>query len=465
MIGAAEGLSIDPVVTPGLGDTSYVVRYRGTGVLVDPQRDIDRFLPRLDGTELRWVLETHLHNDYVSGGLRAAETTGAELVMPAAAAPRFRHTPAFHMEDIGEGPFVIRPIHTPGHTPEHTSYLLIIVGEPIALFSGGSLLLGAAGRPDLLGGERADTLARLQYGSVRRLAALGDEVQLYPTHGGGYFCTATDAGSGMSTLGAENASNPVLAYRSEDAFVEGQLAALQPYPSYYRHMGAANLAGNRKPAPAHLPVLEVEEVDAGASVVDMRDRHRFASGHLPGSIGVELREDFAIWVGWLVGIDRQVVLVADRDQDVDEAVTQLFRIGYDRVVGVVYDIDGSSATSGFQVVSLGDVVEVVDRDIPVLDVRAPAEGEEDHLEGSVHVYLPDLPTAPLDAFEPGGEVWVVCGTGYRASAAGGILENRGFRPRVLMGAGIPDLLAVSGAWAATCDPPLVTDGRAQGGRS
>jgi glyoxylase-like metal-dependent hydrolase (beta-lactamase superfamily II) len=185
--------------TPGLGDQTYLLIHEGMGLLVDPQRDIDRFLAVAAerDVDLRFVLETHLHNDYVSGGEQAALRTGAELVLPAAAAAAYPHTPAFHNEEIkGSSGLTIRPIHTPGHTPEHTSYLVLVDGEPAALFSGGSLLVASAGRPDLLGPERARTLARLQYGSLHRLAGLPRDVGLYPTHGEGSFCTASGAGIG-----------------------------------------------------------------------------------------------------------------------------------------------------------------------------------------------------------------------------------------------------------------------------
>ncbi|GAB4003952.1 hypothetical protein GCM10029992_47520 [Glycomyces albus] len=232
--------------TPGLGDTSYLLVHDGTGVLVDPQRDIDRFLREAEqrDVELRFVLETHLHNDYVSGGEQAALRSGAELVVPAAAAPAYRHTPAFHMEDIKtDSALSLRPIHTPGHTPEHTSYLVLIDGEPRAVFSGGSLLVAAAGRPDLLGPERAESLARLQHRSVQRLADLPSDVALLPTHGAGSFCTTTGALRTTSTIGEECESNPLLSLQTADEFAERLMAAPAPIPAFYRYMGPANTFG------------------------------------------------------------------------------------------------------------------------------------------------------------------------------------------------------------------------------
>ncbi|MEZ5092770.1 MBL fold metallo-hydrolase [Nocardioides sp.] len=241
-------MQIIPFRTPGLGDQTYLFEHEGKGILVDPQRDIGRFLDVAAerDIDLRFVLETHMHNDYVSGGQQAALSTGAELILPAASAAAYRHTPAFHLEDLGgEDGLTIRPIHTPGHTPEHTSYLVLIDGKEVALFSGGSLLVGSAGRPDLLGPERADTLARLQYLSIHRLAGLPGEVELLPTHGEGSFCTASGAGKYTSTIAEEVASNPLLALESPDALSEEMLRSPMPIPGFYRYMGPANTLGVR----------------------------------------------------------------------------------------------------------------------------------------------------------------------------------------------------------------------------
>jgi glyoxylase-like metal-dependent hydrolase (beta-lactamase superfamily II) len=196
-------MEIRALRTPGLGDTSYVMAEHGVGVVVDPQRDIGRFLDAAEGlgVQVHYVLETHLHNDYLSGGRELAKRTGAQLILPAGAGAAFTYVPAFHLEEFGEGRLRLRPLHTPGHTPEHVSYLALVDGEEVAVFSGGSLLVGSAGRTDLLGTKRASQLARLQFQSLQRLSALGDEVQLYPTHGAGSFCSAGPSGPATSTIG------------------------------------------------------------------------------------------------------------------------------------------------------------------------------------------------------------------------------------------------------------------------
>ncbi|QYC40247.1 putative metallo-hydrolase [Nonomuraea coxensis DSM 45129] len=428
--------------TPGLGDQTYLLTHDGRGVLVDPQRDIGRFLDAAAerDVELRFVLETHLHNDYVSGGEQAALRTGAELVMPAAAAPAYRHTPAFHLEDIdGGGGLALRPVHTPGHTPEHTSYLVLIDGEPVALFSGGSLLVASAGRPDLLGPERARSLARLQHISLRRLAALPPGTALYPTHGEGSFCTATGAGRLTSTIGAELADNPLLAVDDPEKFADTLLAAPAPIPAFYRHMGPANTLGVPPMPPVQVP--ELDEPAAG-HVVDVRPREAQAGGMLPGSYGIELDNDFGSWTGWLLPHGEPITLVAGPGQDVTEAVTQLAQIGVDTVQGVVRDL-GDAATQTYRLVDLGTFVRLLrEPDAQLLDVRMPSEREQVRLPGAAERFLPDLFTQGVpDALDQERPVLVACASGRRAAIAAARLAGAGYRPIALTGAGVPDVVS------------------------
>jgi len=418
--------------TEGLGDSSYLVKFDGRALLVDPQRDVDRFLQHLDGAELRWVLETHLHNDYVSGGLSAARLTGAELVLPASAAPAFRHTPAFHGEDLVDGPLAIRPLHTPGHTPEHTSYVLLVEGRPAAVFSGGSLLVGSAGRSDLLGMHRAETLARLQYRSLRRLSALPPDTDLYPTHGAGSFCTASAAGASTSTIGTEVQTSPVLAYPDEDTFVKAQLAGLQPYPRYYSRMGAINLAGPPPMPPLVPKLLEPDDIDPSMPVIDARTADDFAAGHFPGSLNIPMSDQFGTWFGWLVPFDEPAVLVvADKDQ-AREALLQLARIGIDEVAGVVVG-------QGGPVVSRTSRVGQIPEGAQILDVRSPGERETFARPGTFHAYVPDLVEGPPSEIDQAEPVYVVCASGYRSAIAASLLRRHGVDAVPVLEAGVADL--------------------------
>ena len=435
-------MNVTLIPTPGLGDSTYLLEHGGVGVIVDPQRDSDRFVEAASHIDTRFVLETHIHNDYVSGGRAVAATTGAELVIPASAGVAFSHRPAFHYEDIDGGPFTIRPIHTPGHTPEHVSYLVIVDDEAVALFSGGSLLVGSAGRTDLLGIDRADQLARLQYGSVTRLAALPERVALYPTHGAGSFCTASVAETTTSSIGTENRSNPVLKHASEDSFVAAALSDLQPYPDYYAQMGPINLAGP-EPIPTN-PLLRliVDEIPDDALVLDIRPHADYAAGHLAGSYGLELEDQMGVWAGWLVPFNEPIALVATEDQDVESAVTQLARVGYDRVIGVIDDLTVRNDLKSYTLASIADLVSEVRLASPqVLDVRAPGEREAGSIPNSFHTYVPDLRDGIPEGLDREQPVWIICGGGYRSEMAVRYLEAGGFQPIVVVGGGVEDVLA------------------------
>lgn len=437
--------------TPGLGDTTYLLIHAGQGILVDPQRDVERFLAQtgVGRIRLRYVLETHVHNDYVSGGRAAARQTGAELVLPAGAGAAFEHTPAFHLEELaGWDRLAIRPLHTPGHTPEHLSYLILVDGELVAVFSGGSLLAGSAGRTDLLGAERAYQLAVAQYRSLQRLATLPESVRLYPTHGAGSFCSVGHPGSAAGTVAEEQRSNPLLAAPDPASFAMALLASLAPYPAYYAHIGLINLLGPTPLPPRAAPELAphvVRALNPTVRIVDGRPRVAFAAGHLPGSLGIELGDQFAIWTGWLVPFDNPLVLVLDAGQDASEAVTQLGRIGFDHVRGVLRGTAGWE-TAGYPLarddtVTVDAFAAAIKRGDArqILDVRSPDEWASSHLPGSVHRYLPDLARGAPVELDPAEPVWVACASGYRASIAAGLLEQVGYHPIILVGGGIPDV--------------------------
>ncbi|MDP3966665.1 MAG: MBL fold metallo-hydrolase [Nocardioides sp.] len=435
--------------TPGLGDQTYLLEHEGKAILVDPQRDIERFLDEAAARDLdlRFVLETHLHNDYVSGAEQAALRTGAELVLPAAAAAAYRYTPAFHLEElVGEGGLSIRPLHTPGHTPEHTSYVILLDGKEVAVFSGGSLLVGSAGRPDLLGPERAETLARLQHQSLHRLAGLPGDVELLPTHGEGSFCTSSGAGLYTSTIADEVASNPLLQITDPDEMAKEMLRLPMPIPGFYQYMGPTNTLGVKPMPGTSRPSLSLEDVKGQAlNVVDIRPRQHQAAGLVPGSVGIEMAIDFGSWAGWLLPYNESVAIVADPDQDAEEAIVQLAQIGFDSVVGVVNDLPDGGLGAGFTLVDLDEANKLVGEDVQVLDVRMPSELEQVRLAGAVERFVPEVFTQGVpEQLDPAAPVLIVCGSGRRASIAASRLVADGFADvRVLTGAGVPDLAAVT----------------------
>jgi len=444
-------MNIEPIRTASLGDTTYLLRYGDSVVVVDPQRDIGRFLDAIEAdAAVTHVLETHVHNDYVSGGRDLARRTGADLVLPAGSGVGFAFVPAFHHEDLAVvGGLTIRPLHTPGHTPEHVSYLIVVDEAPVAVFTGGSLLVGAAGRSDLLGSEFADQLARLQYGSLQRLALLPDEVGVYPTHGEGSFCTASGAGRAASTIGQETSDNPLYRFDDVDLFVDSQLSGLTPYPAYYSHMAPIN-----RTDPTAVDMAEISELGpdsfaelmTGAGVLDGRSRFDFAAGHVPGSIGIEVGDSFAPWAGWLFDFNAPLLLVLAEDQDSGDAAIELARIGFTNLLGVMRGV-GEWRTSGRDLATYETATASQlrghlqgDWEGQVLDVRDPLEWAAGHVEGSTHRYVPDLLEGLAGSVTARYPVWVICRTGNRASIAAGLLERLGVQPIVVATGGVPDII-------------------------
>ena len=304
--------------------------------------------------------------------------------------------------------------------------------------------MGSAGRPDLLGFDRADSLARLQYRSLNRLARLPDHVGLYPTHGAGSFCTSSGASSLTSTIGVEKKTNPVLAYPDEDSFVAGQLSGLVPYPSYYQFMGPANVNGVDPIAGYETPTLDqaaFEEIADFVQVIDARPKSDFSRGHLPGSLAIELRDDFGVWIGWVVPYGTPLVLVMNPEQDLEEARRQLARIGFDDVRGIIFDlIAWSLALESYRLADTAEFAGAVEKGAQVLDARAPNEWDFGTVAESTLCYAPDVVAGTPETLDPGRPVWIACETGYRASIAASALETRGFEPIVLAGAGVAEVL-------------------------
>jgi len=442
-----------------LGDTSYLLVSEGEAALVDPQRDAWRFVAAAEArrARVRRVLETHVHNDYVSGALEARGATGAEIAAPARGGYEFAHRAVEEGDELRVGAVTLTAWHTPGHTPEHTSYVLREDGapDPVAVFTGGSLIVGAAGRTDLLGPERTDGLSREQFRSLRRIASLPREVRVLPTHGAGSFCAAgSGGGARTSTVAAELATNQALAIHREDEFVQLRTSHLPRYPAYYAYMAPLNRAGPRVVGGLpEVPSLGPGDVEAlmasGARVVDGRDRVEFAEAHVPGSLNIELGGSFSAYVGWLLRPEDGIVLVLPDPEDAAaiRAATQLFRIGFGNVHGYLTGGMGSwraegRPTSSYPVVGLDELcAQIRAREDPfVLDVRQGIEHEEGMAAGSTGIFVPDLPNR-LDELPPGREPWVICESGLRASIAASILDASGRPLRLVFEGGVRDLMA------------------------
>jgi hydroxyacylglutathione hydrolase len=458
------GIDFEIFVTPGLGDNSYLIRSCGQAVIVDPQRDVWRFLRAAEKEKLtcRYILETHVHNDYVSGACAIRAATGAEIAAPARGAYRFPHRALAEGDEIRVGNLRFVALETPGHTPEHLAYLVFEAGRKhaVAVFSGGSLIVGSAGRTDLLGEGCTEELTRAQFHSLQRIVGFGDDLQVLPTHGAGSFCAATVPGlQRTSTLAAERERNPALRVPDEEAFLRQQLSGLLAFPAYYRHMAPINRGGpvvlRTVPDAALLAPARVEHlITGGAWIVDLRDRLDFARGHIPGSVNIELNNTFATYVGWVVPFDAPMILVLPDDSAWQEARTQLLRIGYDRVVGYLNGgIDAwrgeGRAVNSYPVAEIDDLCRAClsGQSLQILDVRQGREWDQGHIpEKSLHVFVGDLPEH-LGELPRNTEFWTICASGYRAAIAASLLDREGLAVRLVGRGGVPE-------WAAHCYPQV-----------
>jgi hydroxyacylglutathione hydrolase len=431
-----EVVTID---TPSLGDRTYLATDGASALVIDPQRDIDRVLavaaPR--GVAVRHVFETHLHNDYVSGGLALARRCGAAYHVNAADAVAFGRAGVSDGDTIAVGPSMrVRVIATPGHTFTHLAYALddTATGKVAAVFTGGSLLHGSTGRPDLLGAQHTLTLAAAQHASARRLArALPDQAAVYPTHGFGSCCAATPPGATAagSTIGEEKRCNPAFTLDRE-GYVATLLAGLDAYPAYYAHMAAANAAGPDAPdpaSPARVSAAELgQRIAAGQWVVDLRHRRVFAAGHLPGSLSFEYRDSFATYLGWLIPWGTPLTLIGETGRQIAAAQRDLVRIGIDHLAGAAITSSGgwpaSPRLATYPVTDYRGLAAAWDRqDLAVLDVRRAPERAGGYLTGSLHVPLHELPARLREL--PDRPLWVHCQGGYRASIAASLLQAAG----------------------------------------
>jgi hydroxyacylglutathione hydrolase len=444
---SSHPIEVVTIETTSLGDRSYLATDGTTAVVVDPQRDIDRVLDVIARRDVRvtHVIETHVHNDYVTGGLELAARTGAQYVLPAHSHVEFEHTEVADGDVLDAGAFTVRAVHTPGHTHHHTSYALVSTagdGEQVveAVFTGGSLLYGSTGRTDLVSPETTVELTHAQFRSARRLVAeLPADAAVYPTHGFGSFCSATPTSGDASTIGEQATTNPALT-QDEQTYVDTLLAGLDAFPAYYARMGPANRRG---PAPVDLSLPESVEpgelrrrITGGEWVVDLRERTAFAAGHLAGSYGFELSTNFVTYLGWLYHCGTPLTLIGENEEQILEARRELVRIGIDHLAGAATgDITALAGGEQLRSYRVSDFAGLAERmaaaddprnqqgPVQILDARRNDERARGGVRGSLHIPLHEL-SERIDEV-PTGEVWVYCGSGYRASVAASVLDGPG----------------------------------------
>lgn len=441
----------------GLAQYSYAVGCPGSGkiAIVDPRRDVDVYLQfaHEQGLTISHVLETHIHADYASGARELAERTGAEHLVSAYDAGEtfevtFPHRDLRDGESIEIGAVRIEALHTPGHTPEHLSFLVYDQARsaetPMLMLSGDFLFVGSLGRPDLLGEAQTRSLAERLYASVRdKLAKLPDGLEIHPAHGAGSLCGAGMSGRPVSTLGFERIANPYLDPKlTRDEFIDKLLASTPPFPAYYRRMKRVNSEG---PTLLHglpgLEAIEAEEfhrqVDSGHVVIDLRDQLAFGGGHIPGSFGIGGGTNLSTWASWVVPYDQPILLVPNdpnRPEQVEEAVRALVRVGLDDVRGHLEGGIASWRNAGYPLAETAQTTPPQLREAlqsgeapRVLDVRSDQEWESGHIEGALHIFGGDLPKRLEELPRNGHGLALVCGSGYRSTVAASVLERAGFR--------------------------------------
>ncbi|HDZ56412.1 MAG TPA: MBL fold metallo-hydrolase [Pseudomonas xinjiangensis] len=450
-------LVFERVYTEGLAQLSYVVGDSKAAIaaVIDPRRDIDIYLnmARAHGLRIAYVIETHIHADFVSGAQALAEQTGAELIGGRSDAYDFKLRQVEGEEILQLGQVRLQVMHSPGHTPEHISLLLFDNqqgDEPFALFTGDTLFNLDVGRPDLLGdGSEQKLAAQLFDTLMNRYVPLGERVEVYPCHGAGSACGKSIGDRQHSTLGNELLFNPALREtRSEEEFVDWLLKGMPEPPRHYARLKKVNarrakMVGLPLPPPLSPQAFQNLAGEGDIQIVDIRSILAFGGGHVPGAINIALRNEFINWAGWMLSAERPILLVGESADDIHQAVTQLYRIGLDDIRGYLRNGMTDWQNAALPLASVGEwTVHELDRrrndsDVLVLDVRSPAEFKGGHVPGAQHAYVAHLDSS-LSELDSDKTIATYCGSGYRASIAASILKRSGFEK----------VVNVPGSWAA-----------------
>jgi hydroxyacylglutathione hydrolase len=441
---------VEPFVDKGLGNSAYLIGSHHTkkGILIDPLRDVDRYLQAASerGLTLTHVLDTHLHADFVSGTREIADQTGALIGASADAKAGFDHQPLTEDSVIDLGAFQIHVLTTPGHTPEHISFLIVESDSktPAALFSGGALIVGGAARTDLLTPELTQPLARQLYHTIHeKLLKLPDVVDVFPTHGAGSFCVAPTSKERTTTIGHERLNNALAQPQSEEEFLKHALSGLSSYPMYYKYMRAINQKGAK--ILGGIPVLKplsASEVRVlmgeGVVVLDVRHGKAFGAGHIPSSYGIRVDAPLTTWAGWLIPFGSRMVLVGESTDQIVAATRQLIRIGYDDLVGTIEGgIEAWAREYPVETMNSMDTKELHERldEVMLIDVRQRSEWDDGHIPGAIH-------------FEGGRVAWeqlpfphdkplaIQCSSGNRSMSVSSVLRRRGYQNVIQVEGGI-----------------------------
>ncbi len=428
-----------------LAHASYLIGSDREAVVIDPQRDVDQYVDEATahGLEIKYVIETHLHSDFVSGHRELADRTGAEIVFGEKARAAFSCLGVKDGDELRVGSVVLRMMETPGHTPEGISILAVNTArseETRRLFTGDTLFIGDVGRPDLVGskGFSAEEMAGMLYDSVHeKLLKLPDEVEVYPAHGAGSLCGRNMSRETMSTIGEQRKFNYALNPMPREEFVKMMTTDLPEVPAYFSRDAEINRTGaSRLEELSEVVPLSAEDTQRlqteGRIVLDVRNASAFGTGHVPGSINIGLGGQFASWAGSLIPAATGIVVVAEDEGGVEEAVLRLARVGLESVEGFLAGGIYAWDKAGFDLAQTPQMpVDELktrrdeDRQLQVIDVRRPSEYAAGHVPGAVNLQLADLDRmlSEIDASIP---IVAICGSGYRSSAATSIFEREGF---------------------------------------
>ncbi|MGI9065551.1 MAG: MBL fold metallo-hydrolase [Pyrinomonadaceae bacterium] len=431
-----------------LAHASYLIGSDGEAAVVDPQRDVDQYIAEAEaqGLKIKYVIETHLHADFVSGHRELADRAGAEVVIGAKAGATFPHRGVLDGDEITIGKTVLRFMETPGHTPESICVLVIerqVSDKPQKVLTGDTLFIGDVGRPDLAGGKgyTPRMMAEMMYDTLHeKLLKLPDHVEVYPAHGAGSMCGRNISKETSSTIGEQKKTNYALKPMAKEEFVRMMTADLPEAPAYFPKDAEINRGGAHALAevsrPVALPPEEVNELATqGHVVLDVRSAREFGGGHVPGAVNIGLGGQFASWAGVLIPMGTPIVVVAESDEKIDEAVMRLARVGIETAKGYLRGGIDAWREAGLGMahltqITVGDLRKLIETEaeLQVIDVRRPPEYESGHVPHALHAPLATLQSnIPNLTLDPAKPTAVICAGGYRSSAATSILKQQGFK--------------------------------------
>ncbi|MCC2591256.1 MBL fold metallo-hydrolase [Chryseobacterium sp. MFBS3-17] len=447
-------MKVEQIYTGCLAQGAYYIVSDGEAAIIDPLREVQPYLNRLeqDGVTLKYIFETHFHADFVSGHLDLSKKTGAPIVYGPTAEPAFEAITATDNQIFEIGKIKIKVLHTPGHTLESSTYLLIDEnGKETAIFSGDTLFLGDVGRPDLAQKAASMTqedLAGMLYDSLQaKIMPLADDITVYPAHGAGSACGKNMQKETVDTLGNQKRTNYALNQPNREAFIEAVLDGLSAPPKYFGMNVAMNKGGydsfdqvlqkGLNPVPAS--DFEQTAEDTNALILDTRSAADFHKGFVPNSVNIGLKGDFAPWVGaMIVDVQQPILLVSDPGTE-EEAITRLSRVGFDQVLGYLeggYESwnDFGGETDEIQRITPEEFVGKFEPGTKIIDVRKDTEFESEHIENAHSLPLDQIAewAGTIDDTE---HFFLHCAGGYRSMIAASILNSRGVRNFTEIGGG------------------------------